>query len=40
MDFLPELLVIYSADRGILVTGYQCSSLATAAIPKEALWLK
>ena len=40
VDFLPELLVVYSVDRGTLVTGYQCSSLATTAIPEEALWLK
>lgn len=36
---LPELLVIYSADRGIIVTGYQITGLETASIPEEARWL-
>jgi hypothetical protein len=39
-DSLDELLVVYSVDRGVLITGYQCSSLATTGIPSEALWLK
>ncbi len=34
------LLVIYSADRGIMISGYQYSSLSTARIPGEAQWLK
>lgn len=36
----PELLVVYSADRGIILSGYQVSSLMQAGIPEEALWLK
>lgn len=35
---LANLLVIYSADRGIIVTGYQFSTLEAAGIPKEARW--
>ncbi len=35
-----KLLVIYAADRIIIVTGYQISSLATARIPQDAQWLK
>jgi hypothetical protein len=38
--WLPELLVTYSADRGIIVTGYQVSSRAAASIPLGARWLK
>lgn len=37
---LSNLLVIYSADRGIIVTGYQFSTLAATRVPQEALWLK
>lgn len=37
---LPFLLVIYSADRGIIVTGYQFSTFAEANIPEEVRWLK
>ena len=36
---LPELFVVYSADRGIIVTGYQVSSRDVLAIPKDARWL-
>ena len=36
----PNLLVIYSADRGMLVSGYQSSTLGKTRIPQEALWLK
>jgi hypothetical protein len=35
----PELFVVYSADRGVIVTGYQCSSRNELAIPEGALWL-
>ena len=35
-----QLLVIYSADRGIIVTGYQFSELSETGIPSEARWLK
>lgn len=38
--WLPELLVIYSAGRSIIVSGYQVSSRRTASIPAEAQWLK
>ncbi|MBI4492754.1 MAG: hypothetical protein HY690_08195 [Chloroflexi bacterium] len=37
---LPELLVVYSADRGIIISGYQISSLATTGVPKNARWLR
>jgi hypothetical protein len=37
---LPLLLVVYSAERGIIKTGYMVSSLAATSIPKGALWLK
>ncbi len=37
---LPDLFIAYSADRGIIVTGYQVSSIETVSIPKEARWLK
>jgi hypothetical protein len=36
----PLILVVYSADRGIITSGYQISGLETAGIPEEALWLK
>lgn len=35
-----HLLVIYSADRGIMVTGYQFSTLDKTRIPPEAVWLR
>jgi hypothetical protein len=34
------LLVIYAVDRGMIITGYQISTLAEASIPPEARWLK
>lgn len=34
------MLVIYAADRGIIVSGYQFSSLETVRIPEEARWLR
>lgn len=37
---LPNLLVAYSADRGIIVSGYQVTGLVTTGIPQEALWLR
>lgn len=37
---LPAVLVIYAADRGIIVSGYQFSSLETVRIPEEARWLR
>jgi hypothetical protein len=38
-EALPWLLVVYSADRGIIVSGYQISGSETAAIPEDARWL-
>ncbi len=37
---LPNLLIVYLADRGILLSGYQFSALDKVRIPKDALWLK
>ncbi|HLH26573.1 MAG TPA: hypothetical protein VK066_28970 [Chloroflexota bacterium] len=34
------ILVLYSADQGRLITGYQVSSVAATTIPQEALWLR
>jgi hypothetical protein len=34
------LLVVYSADFGIIKTGYMISSLERASIPTEAQWLR
>ncbi len=36
---LPLLFVVYSADRGMIVSGYQVSSLQAVDVPGEALWL-
>lgn len=36
---LPLLVVVYSADRGVILTGYQASSLARIAFPTSARWL-
>lgn len=36
----PQLMVVYSADRGMIVTGYQFSDLAQTGIPAEAQWLR
>ena len=38
--FLRRVLVVYSADRGIIVTGYQVTGRQAAAIPEDAQWLK
>ena len=35
-----HLLVVYSTDRGMIVTGYQFSDPAQTGIPAEARWLK
>jgi hypothetical protein len=37
----PEalVLVVYSANRGALTTGYQVSSVAATSVPAEARWL-
>ncbi|MDQ2785442.1 MAG: hypothetical protein M3Y58_10640 [Chloroflexota bacterium] len=37
---LVQLLVAYSADRGIILSGYQVSDLARTGIPEETKWLK
>jgi hypothetical protein len=37
---LPNLLVIYSADRGIILSGYQFSTLEQTGIPEEVRWLR
>jgi hypothetical protein len=36
----PDLLVIYSADRGIILSGYQFSRLERTGIPRGARWLR
>ncbi len=37
---LSNLLVVYSADRGTILTGYQFSTLTQTGIPRGARWLK
>ena len=37
---LPNVIVVYSADRGNIITGYQFSTLDNVRLPQEALWLK
>jgi hypothetical protein len=37
---VPEPLVAYSADRGMVVTGYQVSGRHVAGIPEDARWLR
>jgi hypothetical protein len=39
-DSLPWLLVVFSADRGTIVTGYQVSSDPPNNIPEDGLWLR
>ena len=34
------LLVVFSADRGTIITGYQTSSDVPLNIPEDALWLR
>jgi hypothetical protein len=36
----PWLIVLYSAERGILISGYQFSSFARVSIPGDAQWLR
>ena len=36
----PNLLILYLANRGILISGYQFSSMDTIHIPGDALWLR
>lgn len=35
---LPMLLVVYSADRGVIVSGYQFSDWSLVAIPGDVRW--
>lgn len=37
---LANLLVIYAADRGTIISGYQFSALDKIGIPQEARWLR
>jgi hypothetical protein len=37
---LPLILVVFSADRGTIITGYQASSATETNIPEDGLWLK
>jgi hypothetical protein len=37
---LPWILVVFSADRGTIISGYQTSSDTLANIPEDSLWLK
>lgn len=39
-DWLPNLLVIHAARRGIIVSGYQFSTLEKTGVPLEAQWLR
>jgi hypothetical protein len=36
---LPLLAVVYSADRGVIISGYQASALDRVHIPPDAIWL-
>ena len=36
---LPWIYVVYSADRGIILSGYQVRSLQSVSIPEDAQWL-
>ena len=36
----PNLLVVFSADRGIILTGHLVAGLQTTSIPENARWLK
>jgi hypothetical protein len=39
-DTLPLLLVVYSAEDSVIVTGYQFSSWEAVNMPEDALWLR
>lgn len=39
-ESLSDVLVVYSANRGIIVSGYQVSGLDRTGIPEGARWLK
>lgn len=36
----PNLVVLYRADRGMLISGYQFSTMDAIHIPDDALWLR
>jgi hypothetical protein len=36
----PNLLVVYSADRGMIRTGYVFTELADLDTPEDVLWLR
>ena len=36
----PWLCVVYSADRGTIITGYQVEAIPPTGIPEDALWLR
>jgi hypothetical protein len=36
----PNLIVVYSADRGVIVTGYMFTGLADLDLPGDVLWLR
>lgn len=38
--WLPNMIVVYSADRGMIVSGYQFSTMMAVAIPEDVQWLK
>jgi hypothetical protein len=38
-DSLSQVWVVYSADHGIIVSGYQVSSRGELSIPKDTRWL-
>lgn len=50
VDVLPEsraasesqrlIVVIYSADRGTIITGYQVADLAEVSLPEDVIWLQ
>ena len=39
-EALPWVLVVFSADRGTIVSGYQVSSNPPSNIPEDGLWLR
>lgn len=38
--WLPVFFVAYSADRGIILTGYQASTIGRLSVPEDVQWLK
>ncbi len=38
--WLPVLFVVYSADRGMILSGYQASDVSTIALPEDTRWLR